>query len=113
VSEDKPTLDLEAAIAAQLRDLRLGAGLSQDRLAGMMADAGHPWYQQTVARIESGAQALRLSELADLAALFGITPASLFAGDAVRASAAAQSAIEQVVRERIIAELASGSRRVA
>ena len=101
-----PPLDLGAAVAAQLRELRQAAGFSQVRLAREMAARGWPWHQQTVAQVEAAQRVVRLGELADLADLFGITPAA-------KSAEAAQSAAEQAVRELLIAGLSSGSGHAA
>lgn len=96
---------VEQAAAARLRELRQAAGWSQEQMARRMAEAGHPWHQQTVGRIESGRQALRLGELVDLAAIFGVDPASFFGTLDVPSATAMRIAIEREVREQIAAEI--------
>lgn len=56
-----------------MRALRENAGMSQTALATAMTERGHPWHQQTVGRVQSGAQPLRAAELIALAEIFGTT----------------------------------------
>lgn len=58
--------------AEAVRSLRERHGMSQDALADEMSKRDIKWLQQTVGRVESGRQALRLAELVALAAIFGV-----------------------------------------
>ena len=102
----RPPVPAEEAIARNIRALRQAAGWSQADLAQRMTARAWSWYPQTVQRIEVGNRHLRIGELDDLAAIFGITAAA-FRGDLdISRVAAAREAIEQEVRQRIIAEIA-------
>ena len=59
-------------LATNLRVLRDRKNMSQAELAGEMAEKGIPWHQSTVARVESGRQAVRFAEAAALAEIFGV-----------------------------------------
>lgn len=95
---------VESSVAERVSGMRKAAGWSQRQLARKMSALGWSWYQQTVASAESGSRQVRIGELADLAALFGITPAALL-GDDTTPAADQVRAIRQAVREEIIAEL--------
>jgi transcriptional regulator with XRE-family HTH domain len=74
-SEDTPTP--EQQIGRLVRLLRQGRGWSQQDVAEKMRSYGYQWSQATVTRLESATRPIRLNEVVDLAALFGI-PVSLF-----------------------------------
>ena len=76
---------VESSVAERAAELRKAAGWSQRQLARKMSALGWSWYQQTVASVESGTRQVRIGELADLAALFGITPAVFLGDDATPA----------------------------
>jgi transcriptional regulator with XRE-family HTH domain len=50
-----------------VRGERERAGMSQSALAAAMNEHGHAWHQQTVGRVESGRQPVRIGEAEDLA----------------------------------------------
>jgi transcriptional regulator with XRE-family HTH domain len=64
--------EADRTIAANLRILREGTGMSQAVLANRMRGYRWPWHATTVKRTESGEQALRFGELKDLAAILGV-----------------------------------------
>ena len=57
-------------IGANLKDMRVEAGWSQERLAEAVAREGFPWKRITCAEVEAGTRRLSLEELLTLAALF-------------------------------------------
>jgi len=99
----------ERIVADRLRELRTGARWSQSDVASRMNERGWPWHQQTVGRVERGQQALRIGELADLAALFGVSPCGLLAAED-HDPAAERRAVERAIREQIAAEITASSR---
>ena len=104
------TDDIEQAVAGRLRALRQLAGLSQAELAARMSSRGHPWYQNTAYKIEGGLRNFRVGELADLAAILGVTPAALLSGDDYQEAAAVRDVMERALREQIAAGILSGAR---
>ena len=62
----------DEVFGSNLRALRERAGISQKKLAEEMAGRGFSWLQQTVGRIESGAQPARFAEASALAAILGV-----------------------------------------
>jgi transcriptional regulator with XRE-family HTH domain len=54
---------------ANLRDLRQRQGMSQAELARQMTEAGFPWHQSTVYRVEQGRQAVTYWEARALAGI--------------------------------------------
>ena len=57
----------DEVVAANVRELRSAAGLSQAALAQQMRERGHDhWHQTTVSRVESARQGLRLGDVAAL-----------------------------------------------
>ncbi|HLK78282.1 MAG TPA: helix-turn-helix transcriptional regulator [Streptosporangiaceae bacterium] len=95
----------EQAVAARLRELRLAAGLSQSGLAERMAGLGWPWHQQTVNQAENRKRKLRLGELVDLAAIYGIPPARLLADERDWTPGDERREMERAIREQIAAEI--------
>jgi transcriptional regulator with XRE-family HTH domain len=65
--------EAERRLAANLRILREGRGISQMKLAQEMAARDWPWRQQTVARVESGQRMIRLGEAVALASILGVS----------------------------------------
>ena len=57
-------------IGANLKEMRVEAGWSQERLAEAVAREGYPWKRITCAEVEAGTRRLSLEELLTLAALF-------------------------------------------
>lgn len=101
---------IEQAIAEKLKALRNLAGLSQPDLAERMTGKGHSWHQSTVWKVEHGTRHVRLGELADLAAILGVTPAALLSDDDHREAVAARDVMERALREQVAAEILSGTR---
>lgn len=64
-------------VGENVRLYRERRGISQRALIAAMQERGFTWYQQTVRRIESGRQSLKLEEAGALAAIFGV-PVHLF-----------------------------------
>src|SRR5689334_14637275 len=62
----------EQLVGRQVRLLRQARGWSQQDVAERMRPYGHQWSQATVTRLEAATRPIRLNEVADLAALFGI-----------------------------------------
>lgn len=100
--------EVEQAAASRLRELRQRSGWSQSDMAGQMGARGWPWHQQTVARVEAGLRPLRLGELADVATIFGLTPAALISVDGFADAAGERQAMERTLREQIAAEILAG-----
>ena len=67
----------EQVVAANIKAWRRAAGLTQGDLAGEMAALGWHWYKQTAGRVERNERKVRIGELVDLAAVFGVTAAEL------------------------------------
>jgi transcriptional regulator with XRE-family HTH domain len=67
MNEAEPPDMTDQRFAQNLRAAREYAGMSQAALAAEMAAAGYPFHQQTIARIEGGAQRVRLAEALALA----------------------------------------------
>jgi transcriptional regulator with XRE-family HTH domain len=61
-------------VGARLRALREAAGLSQAQLAQRMHDAGHPWWQPTVSKVESGQRAVPSDEMRAVSEVLGVAP---------------------------------------
>ena len=61
----------EERAGRQLSALRQAAGLTQEQLAGKMREAGHPWWQPTVSKVEAGRRAVQGDEMALLATVLG------------------------------------------
>jgi transcriptional regulator with XRE-family HTH domain len=62
----------EQLIGRQVRLLRQAHGWSQQEVAEKMRAFGYQWSQATVTRLESASRPIRVNELADLAALYGV-----------------------------------------
>lgn len=80
-------MDESATPREELTDARFGANirfwrdvvrLSQADLGSQMAERGHPWRQQTVAKVESGERPVRVGEAITLAELLGRDIGDLF-----------------------------------
>jgi 8-oxo-dGTP diphosphatase len=69
--------DVEVLAGQELRRLRVARGWTQESVAAKMRAYGYTWHQTMVAKIEAGTRPLRVKELADLAALFGVSLARL------------------------------------
>ena len=71
-------VDLEAAVARNVRALREGRGISQQQLGSGLFRHGFGMSQMAVAKLEDGAKPLRLNEAAAIAAYFGVPVESLW-----------------------------------
>lgn len=71
----------EAIFASRIRHLRRARDWSQTDLAKRMQDLGFAFHQNTVSRIESGAQSVTLNEAAALAMIFGVSADELLQPD--------------------------------
>jgi len=81
----KPDLDLDSTkrrVGDALRELRMQAGLTQDKLADKMRTAGHStWTADTVSAVQTGRnRSVHLDELLTLSRIFGVTTDELLAG---------------------------------
>lgn len=65
--------DADERLAAQIREHREAAGMSQDGLAKSMSAGGVTWYPQTVHRVETGARKVSVGEAKVLAEIFHTT----------------------------------------
>lgn len=66
----RPDPEVQAGIA--LRRLRTARGWSQEEVARRMKAYGYDFHQTMIAKVESAQRPLRVRELADFAALFGM-----------------------------------------
>ena len=64
--------DPEAQVGRALRQLRLARNWSQEEVAVRMTAYGYEFHQTTIAKIEGSQRPLRVRELADFAALYGV-----------------------------------------
>lgn len=62
----------EMAFAENLKTLREDRGLSQGKVAEMMADRGFKWHQATVYKIENGSRQVQLGEARAVAEILGV-----------------------------------------
>lgn len=104
---------IEHAVSRKFKELRQLAGLSQTGVAERMFSKGQPWHQSTVYKIETGRRPIRVGELADLAAVLGVTQWVLLSDDHYREASAVREAMERVLREQIAAEIVSGAHEEA
>ncbi|MFD5111477.1 helix-turn-helix domain-containing protein [Streptomyces sp. NPDC058391] len=63
----------ESTFLRQMKHRRIALGMSQAELAERVSALGGALYQQTIAKLESGQRALRMSEADVLAAALGVT----------------------------------------
>ena len=100
-------IDLEAAVAKNVRRLRESHGVSQEQLGSDLSRNGFGMHQMTVSQLEAGAKPLRLNEVAAIAAYFDVPVESLWqegfgtlGGIEDRHSAASESAsVEQLAAD--------------
>jgi transcriptional regulator with XRE-family HTH domain len=69
--------DPELMAGQEIQRLRRARGWSQDEVARKMKPYGYDFNQALISRIELGQRPLRVRELVDFAALFGLQPAAL------------------------------------
>ncbi len=91
----------EQLAARQLRLLRQGRGWSQQEAAEKMRAFGYRWSQATVTRLEAATRPIRLNELTDLAALYGVPVTQLLESGAPEDLEALEREVEKLKRERI------------
>jgi transcriptional regulator with XRE-family HTH domain len=72
VAEDGGRPDAEGQAGQALRRLRLARQWSQEEAARRMRAYGYDFHQTTIAKIEAAQRPLRVRELADFAALYGV-----------------------------------------
>jgi transcriptional regulator with XRE-family HTH domain len=72
--------DPEERAGKALRQLRLAQGWSQQEVAVRMTAYGHDFHQTAIAKIEGAQRPLRVRELADFAALYGVAVQDLLYG---------------------------------
>jgi transcriptional regulator with XRE-family HTH domain len=70
--------DPEVQAGRALRRLRLAKGWSQEEVARRMRIFGYAFHQTMIAKIEAAQRPLRVRELADFAALYGVDVQDLF-----------------------------------
>jgi transcriptional regulator with XRE-family HTH domain len=87
-------VDPEEQAGKALRQLRQARNWSQQEVAVRMAAFGYDFHQTTIAKIEAAQRPLRVRELADFAALYGVGVQEL-----VYASALTLTEIDQVIEE--------------
>ena len=97
---------VEQAIARNIRELRQASDWSQADLARLMAAKGWPWYPQTVQKVEADNRHLRIGELDDLAAIFGVTAAALRGEIDAPGAAEVQAALKRELWQHISDEAA-------
>lgn len=93
--------DQQRRIAANIAHLRKAAGMSQTALADAMRTAGQDhWRQNTVSRVERGAQRINVGEIRDLSRILG---GSVLAGTRVDESVrdVGRSAIDAAVANKL------------
>lgn len=69
------------AVAANVRAVREARGLSQQQLAGGVAELGRPMQATTIAKIEGGDRRVDVDDLVALALALNVSPARLLVGD--------------------------------
>jgi transcriptional regulator with XRE-family HTH domain len=69
-SEERPDPEVQAGRA--LRRLRVARGWSQEEVGRRMKAYGYDFHQTMIAKIEAAQRPLRVRELADFAALYGV-----------------------------------------
>ncbi|RBY83726.1 hypothetical protein DQ238_01215 [Geodermatophilus sp. TF02-6] len=74
---DTQAEDREAQLGRRLRELRTGAGWSQERLAEAMRAAGFGWRPNTVTKTEQAQRTLKATEAAVVAQALDIEVAAL------------------------------------
>jgi transcriptional regulator with XRE-family HTH domain len=91
----------EQLVGRQVRLLRQGRGWSQQDVAEKMRAYGYKWSQATVTRLEAATRPIRLNELTDLAALYGVPVTQLLESGAPDDLEALEREIEKLRRERV------------
>jgi transcriptional regulator with XRE-family HTH domain len=109
VKDDIARLDTPEEIAGrQLRLLREGRGWSQQKVADQMKAFGYNWLQSTIGKIEAAQRPLRLNEVADLAAMFGVPVTQFLEGDDPQDAATLGAEVGSLIAERDELEMRLG-----
>ncbi|MEU1433970.1 helix-turn-helix transcriptional regulator [Streptomyces sp. NPDC005786] len=101
------------AFAEWLRTTRSDAGLSQGKVADAMNAEGFVFYQQTIAKVESGERPVRLDEATALARILGANLGDVLGAGAGAASPAAPNRADGVtlaISARVIEKLREARR---
>lgn len=72
--------DPESWAGSRFRELRNERGWSQQDVADHMKAFGYSWSQATMTRLEAATRPVRLNEVADLAALYGLKVSDFLTG---------------------------------
>jgi len=72
------TSDIERAIGAKVRQLRVARHWSQAHLARKLAEAGWPLHQTNVSNMEAGSRPIRVADVYAVAEVLGVPAASIF-----------------------------------
>jgi len=92
-------VDLEAAVANNVRELREGRGISQQQLGSDLFPHGFGMNRTTVAELEAGVKPLRLNEVAAIAAYFEVPVESLWQdGETLNEALVARLGVAQAAR---------------
>ncbi len=78
-TSERSDASLDAAIGANVRSVRMDAGITQSDLAARLTAIGTPWTASNVSLIEAGKRKVTLTALADLCRVFHL-PATAFFG---------------------------------
>jgi len=96
------TVLLNATFARRLREVRRQAGMTQQRLADLMARAGSKIHRSTIGKIEIGDQPVTIGQAVQIAGILGVPLAELITEHAERKQQAlldAQLAVASLRRE--------------
>ena len=92
-------VDLEAAVANNVRELREGRGISQQQLGSDLFPRCFWMNRTTVAELEAGVKPLRLNEVAAIAAYFEVPVESLWQdGETLNEALVARLGVAQAAR---------------
>lgn len=72
----------DSIFARRLREVRTAAGITQQQLAGQMAETGHRMYHSTIAKIEAEDRLVTIGEAVRFAAILGVPLAELISEEA-------------------------------
>jgi transcriptional regulator with XRE-family HTH domain len=75
---DRAEVSFDGAIGANVRSVRVEAGITQTDLAARLTSIGTPWTASNVSLIEAGKRKLTLTALADLCRVFNVEAAAFF-----------------------------------
>ena len=77
-TSDRSDASLDAAVGANVRSVRMDAGITQSDLAARLTAIGTPWTASNVSLIEAGKRKLTLTALADLCRVFHLPSTAFF-----------------------------------